>query len=126
MTDYVQYFCNSCWVQGIQVHEATEFRQTYVQLAPDRTLLEDTLVELRCYRGTSENPQWLDIEAGEFLSGLQDIMRAEPQIRYVSDDMLHWSKYLANKQKYTSTPIARSRESLLRFRIRSHSIIRTD
>lgn len=49
--------------KGMQVNETIEFRRHYLRVANDRSQLENTMAELKCYNGTSEDPQWLDVDA---------------------------------------------------------------
>lgn len=54
-------------IQGIQVYETTEFRSTFFLQANDHTSLDHIRGELKCYKGSSEDPQWLDVNTGEFI-----------------------------------------------------------
>lgn len=58
-------------IQGVQVSETTEFRRSYFRPANSRSQLTSLSTSLKCYQGASENPKWLDVDASEYLNGIE-------------------------------------------------------
>ncbi|KAF8655074.1 hypothetical protein AX16_003239 [Volvariella volvacea WC 439] len=52
--------------KGHKVEADSEFRKSYFREHKDPNQLCEVLVELLCYRGTSETPEWLDVEPEKY------------------------------------------------------------
>jgi len=63
---YVPNGFSSILVKGTPVSEDKEFTSDFTRSAWNISALENIKIDIRCYRGISQNPQWLDTEPNMF------------------------------------------------------------